>query len=133
MVFKYDCVKFFDAYCTFPPYATLHVYRLLIVTDPTLNVENIKEVMEGLRVIPDLDVPCKQTKGTCGWQDLPMSREERIRQYVYSHPCPSWSHIMRQLQDRGLKEATMKVFKHIKGVVNSHVHVYMSNVLNEQP
>ena len=75
--------------------------------------------MEGLDKIPDLDVPSKQIRDTFGWRDEPMSNRQRIQEYEYSHPCPSWSHIMRQLQDMGLTEAAKKASEYIKGLVNS--------------
>ena len=88
--------------------------------DPTLNVENIKKVMEGLHQIPDLDVPNKQTdRDTFGWKEVLYPADERIQQYVYSHPCPSWFHIMSQLQDMGFTEAAKKAIKYIKGSVDS--------------
>ena len=73
--------------------------------------------MEGLPLIPDLDVPT-QIKDTFEWRDIPISRDKCIQEYVYSHPCPSWYHIMRQLQDMGYTEAAKKASEHIKGLVN---------------
>ena len=72
--------------------------------------------MEGVKRIPDLDVPYKITnRDTFDWDEKQLPRDERIREYVYSHPCPSWSHIMRQLQDVGLTEAAKRASKFIKG------------------
>ena len=84
--------------------------------DPSLNVENIQEVMKGEFSIPDLDVPNKTIyTARLRLNEEKLSDNERISEYVYSHPCPSWSHIMRQLQDMGLTGAAKRASKFIKG------------------
>ena len=96
---------------SFHAYNVLHNHNIFIsCIDPSLNVQNIQQVMEGEQRIPDLDVPNKRgNKDTFGWQEIQLSNDERIQEYVYSHPCPSWSHIKRQLQDMELTEAAERV------------------------
>ena len=75
--------------------------------------------MEGLPEIPDLDVPHKITKRDTFTYQLskdPVPYDERIQEYVYSHPCPSWYHITCQLQDMGFTEAAKKAAKYVKGL-----------------
>ena len=96
-------------------------------SDPTLNVENMKMVMEELPVIPDLDVPHKITKRdtfTYQLSEDPVPYDECIQEYVYSHPCPSWSHITCQLQDMGFTEAAEKAAKYVKGLSNYMIELY---------